>query len=109
MAGCDIFVLGSRWEGLPVALMEACALHLPIVATSVGGIPDYFTDGEDALLVPPGDPGALADTIVRLAGDAELRERLAEASAEHAKQFDIHVAVETIESIYAEVLANGHS
>ena len=54
MAGCDIFVLGSKCEGLPVALMEASALGLPIVATRVGGIPDAFHDGVDAVLVAPG-------------------------------------------------------
>ena len=74
MAGCDVFVLGSKWEGLPVALMEASALGLPIVATRVGGIPSAFRDGEDALLVAPGAPDELADAIEKLIRDDDLRD-----------------------------------
>ena len=53
MAGCDIFVLASRYEGLPVAIMEALALGLPIVATAVGGVPQAVRDGIEGFLVPP--------------------------------------------------------
>jgi glycosyltransferase involved in cell wall biosynthesis len=103
MSGADVFVLGSRWEGLPVALMEACALGLPIVATSVGGVRESFTDGFDARLVPPQDATALADALEAVVGDAALRRRLAEASARHAADFDVARAVARIEAIYDEV------
>ena len=56
LAGADAFVLASRHEGLPVALMEATSVGLPIVASRVGGIPQVLEDEVDALLVPPGDP-----------------------------------------------------
>ncbi len=102
MAGCDIFVLASRWEGLPVAVMEACALGLPIVATAVGGVRESFTDGVDARLVPSGDPVALADALESVACDPELRARLAAAAAARAADFDVVRAVRRLEEIYVE-------
>jgi glycosyltransferase involved in cell wall biosynthesis len=103
MAGCDVFVLGSKWEGLPVALMEASALGLPIVATRVGGIPDSFHDGVDAVLIEPGSPGALAEAIERLAHDEPLRRRIGEAAQARAGDFDVKRAVARIEAIYRSV------
>jgi glycosyltransferase involved in cell wall biosynthesis len=103
MGGADIFVLASRWEGLPVAVMEACALGLPLVATAVGGVREEFTDGVDARLVSAGDPDALALAIEALAGDGALRERLACASAARAADFDVRRAVARIEAIYERV------
>lgn len=104
MAGCDIFVLGSRWEGLPVAIMEALALGLPIVATAVGGIPEALHDGVDAVLVPPGDPEALAAALGALADDPERRARLGAAAARRAPEFDVRRAQTRLETIYREVL-----
>ncbi len=103
MAGCDIFVLGSKWEGLPVALMEASALGLPIVATRVGGIPDAFHDGVDAVLVPPGSPEALATALEVLVGDPGQRRCLGAAARSRATDFDITRAVRRIEVVYEEV------
>jgi glycosyltransferase involved in cell wall biosynthesis len=105
MAGCDVFALGSRWEGLPVALMEACALGLPIVATRVGGIPEAFHDGVDAVLVPPASPGALADAIERVISDQTLRARLRASASALATKFDIARAVGSIEAAYRSVSA----
>jgi glycosyltransferase involved in cell wall biosynthesis len=104
MAGCDVFVLGSRWEGLPVALMEASALGLPIVATRVGGIPDSFHDDVDAILVEPGSPEVLAAAIERLARDEPLRRRIGEAAQARAGDFDVKRAVARIEAIYRSVV-----
>jgi glycosyltransferase involved in cell wall biosynthesis len=103
MAGCDIFVLASKWEGLPVALMEASALGLAIVATRVGGIPQAFRDGTDALLVDPGSPDSLADAIERLARDRELRRTLGAAAQCRSSDFDVARAVARIEAVYREV------
>jgi glycosyltransferase involved in cell wall biosynthesis len=103
MAGCDVFALASTWEGLPVALMEASALELPIVATRVGGIPDAFHDGSDALLVPPASPVALADALQRVIEDDGLRARLAAGSAARAVDFDIARAVARVEAVYRQV------
>ena len=89
MAGADMFVLASHYEGLPVAIMEATSMGLPIVTTAVGEIPNFLTDGEDALLVAPGDPEALAGAIGRLAADEELRRRLGERALTHRAMFDM--------------------
>lgn len=65
----DAFVLPSVWEGLPLCLLEAMSLSLPLVATRVGGIPDLLEDGKSALLVPPADPAALAAALLALLDD----------------------------------------
>ena len=107
MVGADLFVLPSHQEGLPVALMEAMSAGLPVVATTVGGVPGVVTDGEEGLLVAPGDPGALADAVAAVAGDAALRAAMAGASARRSEQFDVHRAARTIEAVYDELLGRG--
>jgi glycosyltransferase involved in cell wall biosynthesis len=104
MAAADVFVLASRYEGLPVAIMEATTMGLPIVTTAVGEIPNFLTDGDDALLVPAGDVQALTDAVLRLAHDEGLRCRLGHAAQAHASMFDIRRAVADIEAIYGRVL-----
>lgn len=103
----DVFVMSSLFEGFPVAVMEALALGLPIVATAVGGIPDAIRDGVEGLLVPPGDSAALARALRRLICDAGLRERMASAALATGAGFDIRVAARELESLYLE-LASGH-
>jgi glycosyltransferase involved in cell wall biosynthesis len=100
MAGFDVFVLASHWEGLPLAFMEARALGLPVVVTAVGGLTDHVVDGVDGVLVAPRDPDALAGALVRLVRDAEVRERLATASAASADTFDAVTSVARIEQHY---------
>jgi glycosyltransferase involved in cell wall biosynthesis len=63
LPGMDVFVLSSREEGIPNALLEAMAAGRACVATAVGGTPEVLRDGETGWLVPPGEPGALADAI----------------------------------------------
>jgi glycosyltransferase involved in cell wall biosynthesis len=104
MAGADVFVLASLYEGLPVAIMEATSLGLPIVATAVGEIPNFLTDGDDALIVAPGDPVALAGAIAALVADEKLRCRLGDGALAHSTMFDIARAVKDIEAIYARLL-----
>jgi L-malate glycosyltransferase len=105
LSACDVFVLGSKWEGLPVALMEAMALGLPIVATAVGGIPNAIEHDVDGLLVDSGDPAALAAAIERVAADPNLANRLARRSNERAPEFDAARAQRRVEAIYRAVLA----
>jgi glycosyltransferase involved in cell wall biosynthesis len=80
LAAADIFVLPSRDEVMPVALLEAMALGKPIVATTVGGIPEALEHGTHGWLVPPDDPAALAQALDRLIQDRELRHRLGHAA-----------------------------
>ncbi len=103
MAGFDVFVMASRWEGLPVAFMEARALGLPVVVTSVGGLTDHVEDGVDGLLVEPNSDDALVAALQKVVGSADLRQRLAEGSARRSGELDARLAVEVIERAYADV------
>lgn len=76
LARADLFVLSSTSEGLPLSILEAMAAALPVVATSVGGVPEAVEEGETGLLVPPGDPVRLAAALERLLVDPPLRRRL---------------------------------
>jgi glycosyltransferase involved in cell wall biosynthesis len=71
----DVFVLPSRLEGLPLAMLEAMATRTPVVATDVGGVREAVTSGETGLVVPPDDATALADAVRQLVEDEHLRER----------------------------------
>ena len=72
----DIFIMPSRYEGTPIALLEAGSLGIPIIASNVGGIPELIQDQTDALLVPPDDPQALAHAVTRLMTDKKLAEMI---------------------------------
>ena len=75
--GADASVLPSAWENFPHTVVEALAVGCPVIATAVGGVPEVVRDGENGLLIAPGDPAALAAAISRFFGDRDLRERLA--------------------------------
>ena len=76
MAALDIFVLPSLYEGLPYTLMEAMAAGRPVIASRVGGNSDLIDEGENGLLVPPGDPAALAESLIWLLLAPQERERM---------------------------------
>jgi glycosyltransferase involved in cell wall biosynthesis len=78
-AQADAFCLPSFAEGVPVVLMEAMAMELPVVTTRITGVPELITDGEDGLLVAPGRADALAEALARLDDDPELCARLGAA------------------------------
>ena len=103
MAACDVFVLASLYEGLGVAVMEALALGLPVVATAVGGVPEVVEHGREGLLVPPGRPSELAAALVTLLEDPESRRRMAEAAAQRGTQLSIDSAVRRTEAVYHEI------
>jgi len=79
--GVDAALLTSAWENLPHTLLEALAAGTPVIATAVGGIPEVVHDGENGLLVPPGDVEAIAVAIDRIARDDGLRASLAANAA----------------------------
>ena len=103
LAGADAFVLASRWEGLPVALMEATSVGLPVIASAIGGVPQVLEDETDALLVPPGDVSALVDAVVRMASDAGLRQRLGRRAKQRSAMFDITEACRAVGDVYRQV------
>jgi glycosyltransferase involved in cell wall biosynthesis len=107
LVGCDVFVLPSRQEGLPVTLMEATSTGTAIVATAVGGVPQVLTDGVDGLVVPPGDPAALAGAIERVVDDADLRRRLGEGAVLRSAMFDVGSASREVEGIYRRLAGAG--
>ncbi|HKY67879.1 MAG TPA: glycosyltransferase, partial [Acidimicrobiales bacterium] len=104
LAAFDVFALSSRFEGLPIALLEAMATGVAPVATAVGGIPEVITDGRDGLLVQPGDPVQLAAALDRLLGDHDARATIGEAARTRALSFDLANAVRRTEAIYAVAL-----
>jgi glycosyltransferase involved in cell wall biosynthesis len=79
LRGSLCFVLASRAEGLPLVVAEAMACGKPVVATRIDGIPEIVADGESGLLVPPDDPVALADALIAVTSDADLRHRMGAA------------------------------
>jgi len=83
----DVFVLPTYSEGFPTVLLEAMSFGLPIVTTSVGGAPDYLTEGENVLYVPPRQPKALAEALDRLLHDETLREELGENNRRKVDDF----------------------
>jgi len=105
LSNSDIFVLSSDWEGFPIVLIEAMAAGKPVVATKVGGVPEGVEDGVTGLLVPPRDADALAEAILKLAEDEELRREMGEKGKERAiSRFDIHYTVREHERLYKEEL-----
>src|SRR3989440_10569573 len=107
MHGIDVFVLPSLTEGTPNAIIEAMAHAKPVIATDVGGIPDFVT--EDAgILVAPGDAEALGAAMIRLANDAGLRETMGRAAREKYEQiFSPGVVMPLLFDFYRRVI-DGH-
>jgi len=103
LAAADIFVLASHTEGFPVAVMEAFAAGLPVIATSVGHLPLVIRNGENGLLVPPGDVAALARALRSLLTSRANLPRMAAVSRSMAADFDIRSTADRVEAIYHDV------
>jgi len=106
LAAMDVFVMPSLWEGLPLSLVLAMGASLPVVATSVAGIPEVVHDGTTGLLVPACDARALGAALARVFTDAPLRDRLGRAArASVVPRFGVDRYVESIASLYDRLLA----
>lgn len=106
LAGMDAFVLSSRTEGYSLALVEAAAAGLPIVATDVGGNAEIVQEGVTGRLVPPGDPQALAQAMSELASSEATLARMGAAAREWAME---HGSLETMYSEYLRLYRGGHT
>lgn len=105
MTSFDVFCLPSRHEGMPVAVMEAIALGLPVVASAVGGVPELVRDREEALLLEPGQPGALADALIGLLEDPARRAVMAGAARRRSEEFAVDRSVRRVEAVYDALTA----
>jgi glycosyltransferase involved in cell wall biosynthesis len=106
LASCDVFVLPSLYEGLPLSILEAMAAGKPVIATQVGGTAEVVLAGETGLLVPPSDSIALAKAIRSVVDDRALAQRLGSAGqvrVEH--EFSTAVMLRQVISLYTELLA----
>jgi glycosyltransferase involved in cell wall biosynthesis len=93
----DASVLPSAWENFPHTVVEALAVGCPVIATAVGGVPEVVRDGENGLLVAPGDSEALASAIARFFADEELRARLRDAARRSVEGYSEEAVFTTIE------------
>jgi len=100
-AAADIFAMPSYWEGMPLSILEGMIVGKAIVASNVGGIPEMLRDGDSGLLVPAGDPLALAHALRRLIEDPAQRERLGAAARRRAEaEFHVEVMADRYEHLY---------
>lgn len=105
-AAADVLANPSHSEGSPYVLLESIAANLPIVATAVGGVPEMVENDQAALLVPAGDPPAMADAIARVLGDEQLAQRLAaSASTLGFLRFSSENYVCSLAKLYREVIS----
>ncbi len=104
-AATDLVMLTSDTEGTPHVLLEAMGSGIPIIATAVGGIPEFVTDGTHGLLVPAGDHAALVAATRRVHDDPALRAHLTVGGRAVATQFSMERMVGEIEQVYETVLA----
>lgn len=100
LGAADVVVAPSLAEGLGVAVIEAMAAGVAVVASAVGGIPELVRDGVEGLLVPPGDPAALAAALGRVLRDAHLRRQLGEAGRQRADAFSTRAMARGTEAVY---------
>ncbi len=108
LAACDVFVLPSLWEGLPLTVLEAMRAGAAVVASDVDGTGEVVRHGETGLLVPPGDVDALAAALRELLADAALRTRLAAAGTAHVRgRYDAATLARRTEAVYDAALAAG--
>lgn len=107
LASADIFLLPSRQEGMPISMLEAMRTGLPVIATTVGAIPEMVVDGKSGILIKPASPKAIAQTVTDLSRDDSLRESLAGGARKAFEaQFEVNACVQKLGLIYEKMCKN---
>jgi glycosyltransferase involved in cell wall biosynthesis len=96
----DVFLLTSRWEGLPLVIPQAMAAGVPVVASTADGNREVVRDGENGLLVAPESPDAAARAVLELLDDAALRARVERTGRETAREFSLVQTIPRLEALY---------
>jgi glycosyltransferase involved in cell wall biosynthesis len=109
LPGLDVFVLSSRWEGLPRVVVEAMAAGVPVVATDAGGVAEVVENDRSGVLVPVGDVDGLASGVLRILEEPGLGTRLAAEASRQVKQFDSTEMIDRLEDLYVRLLASVRS
>jgi glycosyltransferase involved in cell wall biosynthesis len=104
LSAADVFVFPSHHEGLGGALLEGLAMSLPVVASDLPAFREFLIPGENAILVPPGNPSRLAEAIVRLLDDEPLRMRMAAANLElFERRFQLDAVAQQTDRLFRQV------
>ena len=110
LTALDVFVLTSRWEGLPVSVLEAQAMGVPVVVTDTGGVRDCLKHGVDGWMVPVGAVEAFSDGVARLLRDPVTARRMAEEAQRRVRQqAGVERMVRETEALYETVLRGRHT
>jgi len=108
----DIFVLSSLWEGLPRVIPQAMASGLPVIATAIDGSAEIIKAEKNGLLVPPGKPDCIADAVMKVITDSQLRINLTKEAFQTVHEYSAQKMVECIETLYFRLikmkLESGH-
>jgi len=104
LGASDLLALPSLSEGLPLVVLEALAAGLPVVSSKVGGLPDVITDGENGFLTEPGNPQDLAEKVIALLNDTDLRKEMSMSNREKAKDYGWERITDRMEAIYQEIV-----
>jgi glycosyltransferase involved in cell wall biosynthesis len=104
----DLLLLTSHFEGTPLTVLEAMAMGVPVVASQVDGVEEVLVDGQDGILVPPGNKALFVKEICRLLQDQRLLRRLSRAGQEKARRnYSAEAMVRQVEALYLQYLENG--
>jgi len=104
LAAADCFVLPSLSEGLGIAILEAQACGVPVIASRVGGISDIIKDGKTGILVEPKNPEAISQAIIKIFSEPEFAQKITQNAKANLEKYDWNNIGRQIERIYQELL-----